>query len=212
MTTSIFICILFFIMLWGLAHTIIHLRTAKIEENFVNEYYNKFASKYDAQEFDDELYIWLTKKANKIQVILGVNGILDYIGPFRQYRISNYQVIVNTLPKFRNGSIVPEDIGFAEDSLLRYSGVAEIRSEKYLSKLKNPIIWFQIGMQQILAIPITFLSYFGIYSIHTANKIKESIIWRIFSGLISLITFASAIIGIITGWDKMIEIWFSILK
>lgn len=204
MTTTIFISILLFIILWGLVHTIIKFRNARLEENFVNEYYNnflEFTSKYQAQNFDDELYIWLTKKANKIQNILGINGILDYIGPFRQYRISNYQVIVNTLPKFRNGSIAPEDIGFAEDSLLRYSGVAESRSEKYFSKLKNPIIWFQIGMQQILGIPITFLSYFGIYSIHTANKIKESILWKTFSGLISLIAFVSAIVGIITGWD-----------
>lgn len=213
--TTLSIAILLLILLYGLIFVFAQFKKARIERNFIVKYYNifsEFVSKYNTKNFDSESYVWLTKNVNKVQILLGVNGILDYTAPYQFYRIPKYEVIVNTLPKFRSGTVESEDIGLVQDCLLRYSGVIESREEKYWIKLKNPVIWFQVGMQQILAIPITTLSYFGIYSIRTANKIKESLIWRMFSGIFSLITFMNAIIGIIVGWDRMIEFWLNLFR
>jgi hypothetical protein len=91
-----------------------HSRVVK-KIDFAGEYRNKFvdfANKYfqtydrysRSGDFDGELYVWLTMNVSKIQSNLGTFGVMDYIAPFQTYRVSNYQIVINTIPKFRDGS------------------------------------------------------------------------------------------------------------
>src|SRR5687767_48819 len=104
--------------------------------DFAGEYRNKFvdfANKYFANydrwsrsgNFDGEQYVWLTMNVSKIQSNLGTFGVMEYIAPFQTYRVSNYQIVINTVPKFRDGSVKDFDVNSVDDCLLRYMGYLE---------------------------------------------------------------------------------------
>lgn len=183
---------------------------------FANEYRNKFnqlTNKYfktydnwsRSGNFDRELYVWLTMNVNLMQEYLGSHGVMEYIAPFQTYRISNYQIVINTIPKFRDGSVKDFDINSVDDCLLRYIGYLEGIINKNKKNLKNPIIWFREGFREVLSIPIFILNWFGIISSRTVSSIKNSLIFKAISGLISLITLISSIVTIIVGKDQTIE-------
>lgn len=183
---------------------------------FANEYRNKFIlltnkyfETYDrwsrSGNFDSELYVWLTMNVSQMQEFLGNQGVMEYIAPFQTYKISNYQIVINTIPKFRDGSIEDFDINSVDDCLLRYIGYLEGILNENINNLKNPIIWFREGFREVLSIPIFILYWFGIISSRTVSSIKDSLIFKAIAGLISLITLISSIVTIIVGKDQTLE-------
>jgi len=216
MTTTIIIIGILLIFLIGFIQLFrTHSRTIKKHE-FASEYRNKFiefANKYFEQydrwsksgNLDNELYVWLTKNVSKIQSNVGSFGVMSYKPAFQNYMINNYQLIVNTIPKFREGQVENFDVTPVDDCLLRYIGHVEERSEETLKNLKNPIIWFRIGFQEIISIPLFILKWFGIFSKRRVNGIMESTIYKIFTGIIALITLLSGLVTIIQGKEKTIE-------
>lgn len=185
--------------------------------NFICEYRDKFigfANKYFENydricgirgSFDGELYTWLTKNVNKAQELLGHTGTMEYIAAFRQYRISNYQIVINTLPKFRDGSVEIFDVNSTDDCLLRYLGQLDEIFEKSKKTLKNPVIWFKIGIQEIVSIPLFVLHWFGIFSNRTVNRIIGGTLYKIITGIIALVTLISGLVTIIAGKEQTIE-------
>lgn len=173
------------------------------------EFSNKYFESYDrwsrSGNFDGEKYVWLTMNVSRIQNNLGTFGIMDYIAPFQTYKVSNYQIVINTIPKFRDGSIQDFDVNSVDDSLLRYIGYLNEYQKDTLRNLKNPFIWFREGFREILSIPIFILSWFGIISNRTLNSIKNSLIYKVVSGLIALVTLISGIVTIVVGYDQTIE-------
>ena len=173
------------------------------------EFSNKYFESYDrwsrSGNFDGEKYVWLTMNVSRIQNNLGTFGIMDYIAPFQTYKVSNYQIVINTIPKFRDGSIQDFDVNSVDDSLLRYIGYLNEYQKDTLRNLKNPLIWFREGFREILSVPIFILSWFGIISNRTLNSIKNSLIYKVISGLIALVTLISGIVTIVVGYDQTIE-------
>lgn len=173
------------------------------------EFSNKYFETYDrwsrAGDFDGQLYVWLTMNVSKIQGNLGTFGIMDYIAPFQTYRVSNYQIVINTIPKFRDGTVKDFDVNSVDDCLLRYIGYLEEYSQDTQKNLRNPIVWFREGFREILSVPIFILSWFGIISNRTVNSIKDSLIYKVISGLIALVTLVSGVVTIIVGYDQTIE-------
>jgi hypothetical protein len=184
--------------------------------DFAGEYRNKFIEfsnnyfeTYDrwsrAGDFDGQLYVWLTTKVSKIQGNLGSFGIMDYIAPFQTYRDSNYQIITNTLPKFRDGTFIDFDVNSVDDCLLRYIGYLEEYCQDTQNNLKNPIVWFREGFKEIISIPLFILSSFGIFSRRTVDNIMDSVIFKIFAGLIALVTLVSGLVTIVVSYDQTLE-------
>jgi hypothetical protein len=196
----------------------VYKRHSRIVEkiDFAGEYRDKFvelANKYfqnydrynRSGTLDNELYVWLTLNVNKMQGNLGGAGVMDYSAPFQMYRVHNYQIVINTIPKFRDGSVENFDINSVDDCLLRYIGQLEEYGKDTLRNLKNPIIWFREGFREVLSIPIFILNWFGIISSRTVYSIKDSLIYKAISGLIALVTLVSGVVTIVVGYDQTIE-------
>jgi hypothetical protein len=205
-----------------------HNRVVK-KIDFAGEYRNKFvefANKYfkthdrwsRSGDLDGELYVWLTMNVSKIQSYVGSFGVMSYKPAFQNYMINNYQIIINTIPKFREGQVESFDVGSVDDCLLRYIGHLEEYQKDTQRNLRNPIIWFREGFREILSIPIFILSWFGIISNRTLNSIKDSLIYKVTlnsikdsliykvtSGLIALVTLVSGIVTIIVGYDQTLK-------
>lgn len=167
---------------------------------------NSYSSSYDRFDrrgaLDPDLYTWLMKNVNQIQFDLGSLGRVHYIAPFRIYEVSNYQVIINTIPKFRTGKLDDFDVNTADDCLLRYSGMLEKIIERNWKDIKNPIIWFREGFQQILSLPFYIFNWFGILSDTAVGKITTNPIFTIFSGIGGLVAFISGVVTIIQGKEQ----------
>jgi hypothetical protein len=174
--------------------------------DFANKYFeshNKFLGRDGS--FDGESYTWLTKNVNKVQDTLGHSGTIEYIASYQRYRISNYQIVINTIPKFRDGTVEIFDINSTDDCLLRYLGQLDGIIEISKKNLKNPVIWFKIGVQEILSIPFFILNWFGIFSNRTINKIIGGTFYKIITGVIALVTLVSGSVTIIVGKEQTIE-------
>lgn len=173
------------------------------------EFANKYFKTYDrwsrSGDFDGELYVWLTMNVSKIQSYVGSFGEMTYKPAFQNYMINNYQIIINTIPKFREGQVENFDVGAVDDCLLRYIGHLEEYSKDTRKNLRNPIVWFREGFKEIMSIPIFILSWFGIISNRTVSSIKNSLIYKVISGLIALVTLVSGIVTIIVGYDQTRE-------
>lgn len=168
--------------------------------DFSKKYFKTYERRSRSGNFDYELYVWLTKNVSKIQNNIGSFGVVKYKPEFQ-----NYKIIINTIPKFRNGHIKSFDVEIVDDCLLRYIGHLEEDLKETQKDLRNPIVWFREGFKEIMSIPILILSWFGIISNQTVNSINNSLIYKVISGLIALITLVSSVVTIIVGYDQTIE-------
>jgi hypothetical protein len=214
MTTTI---IIIFILIFSIGLITLLRRQNKYvqKHNFAFDYREKFielSNKYFATIYDrngtldSELYMWLTKNVNKMQADLGHLGTMHYVAPFQIYQIKNYQIVINTLPKFRNGQVEDFDINSADDSLLRYIGVLEKALESIRKKIKNPIICFKEGFQEVISLPLYIFNWFGLLSDNSVSKVTTNIIFKIFAGISGLVAFASGIVTIVQGKEQMISL------
>jgi hypothetical protein len=169
---------------------------------FVNHYFKNNDRWSNKGNIDGENYVWLTMNVNKIQNKVGGFGIMTYKPAYQNYMINNYQLIVNTLPLFREGKVENFDANSVDDCLLRYLGHLENNTQETFKNLKNPIIWFREGIREILSIPILLLSWFGIFSTRTVNRIIDSTFFKIIAGLFALVTFISGVVTIIVGYEE----------
>jgi hypothetical protein len=223
MTTLI---VLTFIFILGLGFFTINKRRLKYiqNSNFAVEYRNNFVDfcnifhktyekHWSPGTVDNDKYIWLTKNVGKIQDIIGHTGIFDsYITPFQRMHFRNYQIIINTLPKFKEGNIHESDINSVDDCLIRYVGNMEDIIDQVEKKMRNPIIWFKEGFKEILTLPIYILNGFGLIPDNIVSKIKSNLIYNIIIGIGGLAAFSSAIVTIIQGKQQTIEFIQSLLR
>lgn len=179
---------------------------------FANKYFQNYVQWSRSGKLDSDLYVWLTMNVSKMQGNLGSMGVMEYIAPFQSYKVSNYQIVINTIPKFRDGNVQNFDVNIVDDCLLRYIGYMEEYRKDTLRNLRNPIVWFRIGFREVISIPFFILNWFGIISNQTVNFIKDSLIYKVIAGLIALITLVSGIVTIILGYDQTIEFVHKLLK
>lgn len=218
MTTPIIIACISFVLIVGFVKLFIRYRRIQDNFEFAHEYRNKFvefSNKYfekrsqwqwvQSEGFDGELYMWLTKNISKIQTTVGSFGIMDYIAPFQTFKVSNYQIIINTIPKFRDGNIQEKEVNSIDDCLIRYLGYTEDMGKSSQKNLKNPIVWFRVGFHEIISLPLFVLNWFGIFSGRTIDKVMDSVIYKVFTGIIALVAFASSIVTIIQGKEQTLE-------
>jgi len=137
--------------------------------------------------------------------MIGTFGVMSYKPTFQNYMIHNYNIIINTIPKFREGPIESFDVNSVDDCLLRYLGHLEELSIDTQRNLRNPIIWFREGFKEIISIPIFLLNWFGIISNKRLSSIKASVFYKIITGLIAFVTLVSGIVTIVVGYDQTIE-------
>jgi hypothetical protein len=185
--------------------------------DFASEYRNKFVQlannyfqDYDrycrSGTVDNELYVWLTLNVSKMQSNVGNFGVMSYKPAYQNYMINNYQIIINTLPKFREGQIQNFDVVSVDDCLLRYIGYLEDCKRETEKNMKNPIVWFREGFKEIISIPLFILSSFGIFSRRTVESIMDNLIFKILAGLIALVTLFSGLVTIVVGYDQTLKI------
>lgn len=174
--------------------------------NLTNHYFSTYDNWNRKGEIDHQEYFWLTKNVNTMQGNLGKTGVMHYMAPFQSYQIPHYQIVINTLPKLRDNTVVEFDINASDDALIRHLGILEELIIVNNAELKNPFKWFQIGFHKIMSLPLMILNWFGIIGNNTLYTIMANTIYKFFSGIIGLVTFVSGIVTIIQGKEAVINL------
>lgn len=173
-----------------------------------NELVTSYFDSYDRYErrgsFSGEMYEWLTKNVERIQRRLGQLGIIDYTAPFNKFRAPRYEVIINTIPKFRDGTITEYDANWVDDCLLRYVGSKEELLKESGMELRNPFIWFRTGIQNILTIPLYVLNWFGIINKGVLYRVTGNVFFKVLGGVAAIIAFAANLVTIFGSWSNLI--------
>ena len=205
------------VLLSGFATLLFGLRSVKKRDDFWNEYMNSLKSYLESNGGDFSSYAWMIENSMKMQRQMGVIGLFHHFRPaFSNDSYRNYPVLVNHLPKL-HAVLTQRSNDFGNqagqyrsqiiESMLRHRG--EIKEERAaaLNELKNPFAWFVRGISFVLAIPFFILKSFGILGATGMDAIASSRTFKLVAAFASIVGFASAIIGIVTGWDQFLA-WF----
>ena len=180
---------------------------AKERRSLAYEFQNKFIDLANYYENNRQLsgdYTWLVQNAVTIQRRLGGFGQIHFRQPFENKYIPNYEIVTNTLSKFRSGIVHEAEIGYADDALLRYLKYTDEVFEQAEKNLKNPFLWLRQGFRYIISFPLYLLGWFGLISNDATRRIVNNNGFNFFSNLAAFIAFISGIVTIIAGYDQSI--------
>lgn len=198
--TSFFsLFIIGFISLWRVNNKV------KGRRDFTNEYreeFIKFCNDYMQTSQAGSEYVWLLQNSTTIQRQMGRFGTMTFKPPFANYQYTNYPLLINTIPKFRDGSIHQAEIGFVDDSLLRYLKKLDDLVNLAEKDLHNPVIWFRQGIRLVLGLPFYLLDWFGLIDSGTTERLIGNSFFKFISNFSAFITFISGLITIAVGWDQ----------
>jgi hypothetical protein len=183
---------------------------------FIEKYgdnFNYLVEAYAARvPLDPELCTWLVKYVNKMQRLLGSDGILQYYrSPYADYAYTHYQLLVNTLPQIIRGEVHGHDVNSCLEAVVKRSGELEEQMEANHAKLRNPLAWLQVGLQLITLLPIYLLGWLGLLEFSVVRGIAASGLFRFVSGSFSLFAILRTIVGLIVDWGELqrpIRSWF----
>ncbi len=197
----------------GLVVNIIEVRNIISNYNFTKEYYGKltilFSNILNTKKFNNKDYVWLMSNSDKMQMILGETGIVTY----KQFNMlyKNIPILLNVLneiPSSINDSYLIDNQSFSwcQNAFLRKIGILNEYIDNAPKRLLNPLTNLTDGIKWILGIPINILYSIGLISYDSKNKIKNNIMFKLFSGIISLLTLLSTIMSVTLGWNEFLEI------
>lgn len=197
----------------GLVVNIIEVRNIISNYNFTKEYYGKltilFSNILNTKKFNNKDYVWLMSNSDKMQMILGETGIVTY----KQFNMlyKNIPILLNVLneiPSSINDSylIYNQSFSWCQNAFLRKIGILNEYIDNAPKRLLNPLTNLTDGIKWILGIPINILYSIGLISYDSKNKIKNNIMFKLFSGIISLLTLLSTIMSVTLGWNEFLEI------
>lgn len=218
MLYTIFLIVVLLIL--GFVKNLIDLKNNVADYNFTAEYYDNF-NKFLNEAFKNKKgnldYNWLISNSDKMQGILGDIGIITYTQFGSVY--NNVPLIlnfVNNIVSMLNEEYISENtakhIEWCQTAFLRKLGILDEIIIKDKKRLLNPFYIFTCGIRCVLEIPIYILYSVGLVSTNIKNKITKNIIFKILSGLLSLLTIFSTIMSILIGWDEFIEILKNLLN
>lgn len=192
------------------------------EIGFSEEFLNKLTVYVESNGYDYEAYGWLTRRSSKMQEILGSYGVYaSYRPPYAGFLFHDYPVIINMLPELRKtlecnilsrGDLARQYAVSLQETILRYIGVLEDRNNELFRCIRNPAAGFREGVRIIMALPLSILEWLGALSDKTVSEIISSRVFKLLAGFISLVSFVSAVIGIVLGWNQFLSILTGLIK
>lgn len=205
--------LLFIVVLIGYMATLRRVRKEKAARDFAEEFILDLSDYLESEGADEDTYVSLTRRSNRMQNALGSQGVLAQYKPQNaNYMTTNVPVVVNFLPllhqyygdEWLRGTLIAyETFSAIRDAILRYIGTVEERLSLLCQEMRNPFSQLRLGIEMLVMAPFDLLSSFGVLSASRNTKIHSSTWTRLFTGLISIITLASSIVTILVGWPVL---------
>lgn len=212
------------ILIIGIIKIIFDHRRIMNKINYSVEFTNKYREYCDGvfqENINEELYQWLRLRCSKMQIMMGSYGIAKAYQPqFSNVIHRNHQIIINGLSEIRTRYSIAQTtssnlaygglndiVRMIDDCIILYIGALEDLEQDKISEMRNPFIWFREGIRFVVLLPISFFHWSGLINYNTYSKISDNFFVKMFTMLVTLIGLISSIIGIIQGYDYLIEIF-----
>jgi hypothetical protein len=214
MTLWIILAITFFLMIalvLGYLSLKKQLRKHISINNFAVEYYENYLNFLESRlegESDYNMLQWLILNSDKMQRQMKHTGVVDYKDAYQGLIIRNYPIILNEVPKLTDRYLDEYTKSGVPKAILRYIGICKTDYEVYEELLKNPLNWISEGIAQLFAFPLYLLKSFGIIGSSTVSNVISSTVFRIGSGIVTLITIISGLVTIFQGYDQSKQFLF----
>lgn len=174
------------------------------DEAFFREYLKHFM-KYVEDIRGKDVYedaMWLIKHGNKMAETMGKDGFVT--SPMTGLRsvplhLVNYlcSLYFESLP---SGSMIEWNLQAALPPIISFEGILEERRKKAFWLLVNPLNWIIEGVCGILRLPLYILQRAGLFGANAYAKASNSPFFRFLSGLATLITVFSPLVGFFINW------------
>lgn len=207
--------IIIFISLLALGSAEILRRLSRTFKNieFANQYSDQLLKFVNSNGQEFEIYEWLIRKSQRMQVQLGSRGILALYRPaYSATQHKNYAVLPNMLTELRNAYTfsdpdLPNKIAInIGEIILAHVGRLDDVLDELRSQIKNPFIWFREGVRTILAFPALLLVWVGIIGARSAQRVTNNLLFKLLAGIITIIGLFASIMTIILGWDAFLDV------
>lgn len=204
------------VIIIGFVNQIFKIKQLSEKMEYLDEYSSKFnefiKEAFEGKRFNDKEYAWLVSKTDKMQIMLGTIGIVDYqyLGVYYK-NIAILLNLIGSLPEMKNSIFVDMQLLVFEaqgcqNAFIRLASLFDETFDIERKKLFNPFYCLTNGMKLIISLPIYLLNNIGLISNDNARKIESSFFIKLTGGLLSLITILSGIVTIVVGWETFIEI------
>jgi len=198
------------------------LRTIADKRSFAIGFLSDLKTYWDSRGKDERSYLSMVHKSARLQSDLGRFGVFEmYNPPGADYAFHNYPAVLNMVPELRQWIAHEETLSVVkpaqdlartlEESIVRYLGVLDRRENTLRGGARNPLIRPREGIGELILLPLRLLGWLGIISDPSAGLLEPSVLFRVISGVITLVGLASAVMTIVVGWSQFIEIvqrWF----
>ena len=169
------------------------------------EEYTKHFMKYIEDIRGKEVYedaLWLIQHGDKMADLMGADGYVTSgitgIKSVPLHLVNGLcSVYFDSLP---SEAMIEWSIQAALPSLISFDGILEERRKKAFWALVNPLNWIIEGICCVLRFPLYILQRAGLFGASTYAKASSSLLFRILSGLASLITILTPLVGVVINW------------
>ncbi|MGA2622545.1 MAG: hypothetical protein ABSF91_01705 [Bacteroidota bacterium] len=192
------------------------LATFNSKRTRITEFLDNLKAFMESKGTDREAYGKMVYQSALIQGDLGDFGVMSYKPPGANYFIHNYQLVVNMLSEldqwihtddvfhvFRPGQGLARTI---HEALLRYLGVLDQRIRQTKSNQRNPLLVMREGISWLLSLPIATLAFLGLAGESLFMTLRHSLLMRLVSAVLTLVTILSAIVSLFAGWSQFVAI------
>jgi hypothetical protein len=218
MEKIIMIVALFSFLLIGFIYFLKNIYTTKKICSAITQYTIILTNYYNSHGINQQEYIQLMKNANIIQCYLGTQGYARVQMPFEHDTpINHYSIIRDGVPQLQAylttglNTQASQMANYISGTLYSRIGSYENELSIYKNNIKNPIKLIVTGIQRVILIPMYILSWLGLFSNKTINRIGATFIFKLLSGIVALIGLISSIMTIILGWDDFLRYIYKLL-
>lgn len=168
------------------------------------------------------MYAECIQDANAMQAELGADGVIAvFSDPIKKMQGHDFQLLVNTLPdmKLFEGMLdspsvrqrMQQLLSLCDDAMVKHCGELKRRIENEEKSLWNPFFCFASGIRWIVGLPADILYWMGIISERSNSAVHNSVVFKVFGHIITIVGLISSIMGIVLGWKEFAQIILNVV-
>jgi len=204
-----FFAFLLILVLLAIGFLYFRIKISRIREerDLINLYITKFRafSQTYLEEFDDELFSWLSYRALKIQSLTGAPHIIKKLGSDGQDDFTRKrESLINTLEQMAQRVVPPEKVSSVSSFLMFYLGGLEEYINDTEKQQWHPLILFRGGVEFVLLLFVTAFKWTSDGNVEELrDQILESPRFKSWAAILTVVAFVCPVLILAFGWSTL---------
>lgn len=195
----------------------------KITDTFREKFIDLVDNYTQHYQIDSARTVEIAQELDMIQQELGFEGVIAHFhDPISGLSCSNYPLFLNILKEMRTmqpfldsefgRNRIWQLLSLCDDALLRHIGNLNHLMKSETSSLLNPFSCFGEGIRWLIGLPGQFLVWLGIMKPYRMKSVQGNMLFKVMSGIVTLVGFLGSIITILLGWEETLVLLNKLLQ